>query len=139
IDAFDHGGKPSVDHLVKGWETRTPGDKLWATPDDQDGFFDVYEVENEKHFIIGGEGFRLGGPFKMTWAFVTEPIGDDATHLTTRVRMEAEPRLSEWFMGAIIAPPIHAIMQTTQLRHLKNICERDAQLRKFDPAYEWAC
>ena len=82
-------------------------------------------------------GSRLGGPFKMTWAFVTESIGEDATRLTTRVRMEAEPRLSEWLMGAIVAPPIHAIMQKTQLKHLKNICEREAQMRKFDPVYEW--
>jgi hypothetical protein len=122
---------------VQGWETRKNSDKLWATPDDHDGFFEVYEIKYEKHFIIGGEGSRLGGPFKMTWAFVTEPIGEDATRLTTRVRMEAEPRLSEWLMGAIVAPPIHAIMQKTQLRHLKIICEREAQLRKFDPVYEW--
>jgi hypothetical protein len=137
IDALDHGGKPSIDHLVQGWETRKNGDKLWATPDDNEGFFEVYEVEHEKHFIIGGEGFRLGGYFKMTWAFITESIGEDATRLTTRVRMEAEPRLSEWLMGAIVAPPIHAIMQKTQLKHLKNICEREAQVRKFDHVYEW--
>jgi len=42
----------------------------------------------------------------MTWAFVTEPIGEDATRLTARIRMEAEPHLSEWLMGGIIAPPI---------------------------------
>ena len=45
IDAFDHGGKPSIDHLSEGWETRKIGDKLWALPDDHDGFFEVYEVE----------------------------------------------------------------------------------------------
>ena len=138
IDALDHGGKPGIDHRVQGWETRKNGDKLWATPDDHEGFFEVYEIKYEKHFIIGGEGSRLGGPFKMTWAFVTEPISEDATRLTTRVRMEAEPRLSEWLMGAIVAPPIHAIMQKTQLKHLKNICEREAQIRKFDHVYEWA-
>ena len=137
IDAFDHGGKPSIDHLVKSWQTRKIGDKLWALPDDQDGFFEVYEVKHEKHFIIGGEGSRLGGPFKITWAFVIDPIGEDATRLTTRARMEAAPRLSEWLMGAIVAPPIHTIMQKTQLKHLKNICEREAQVRKFDPVYEW--
>ena len=137
IDAFDHGGKPSIDHLEQGWQARKIGDKLWALPDDHDGFFEVYEVEHEKHFIVGGESSRLGGPFKITWAFVIDPIGEDATRLTTRAKMEAEPRLSEWLMGAIVAPPIHAIMQKTQLRHLKIICEREAQLRKFDPVYEW--
>ena len=66
-----------------------------------------------------------------------DPIGEDATRLTTRARMEAAPHLSEWLMGAIVAPPIHTIMQKTQLKHLKNICEREAQVRKFDPVYEW--
>src|SRR5687768_2049314 len=52
IDALDNAGKPSIDHLVEAWETRKPGDKLWATPKG-DGFFDVYEMEEEKYFILG--------------------------------------------------------------------------------------
>ncbi|HEX6848751.1 MAG TPA: hypothetical protein VF144_17320, partial [Chitinophagaceae bacterium] len=68
-------------------------------------------------------------PFKMTWAFVLEPIGDDATQLITRVRMEAAPPFSEWLTGGVIAPVIHTIMQKAQLKHLKSMCERDARLR----------
>jgi len=129
IDALDNGGKPSMDHLVNGWTTRNAGDKLWATPK-PDGFFDVYLVEKERAFVIGGESLKLQNPFKMTWAFVTEPIGSDATHLITRARMEAEPKFSEWIIGNLFAPPVHTIMQKMQLKNLKTICERDAQLRK---------
>lgn len=128
IDALDNAGKPSVDHLVEGWETRSTGDKLWATPKG-DGFFDVYETVKEKHFIIGGESHRLGEPFSTTWAFILEPIGDDATHLVTRARMKSQPPIKEWLLGTLWMPPIHAIMQITQLKHLKQICERDAQMR----------
>ena len=128
IDALDNGGKPSTDHLVNGWPARNAGDKLWATPK-PDGFFDVYLVAKEKAFIIGGESIKLHNPFKMTWAFVIEPVGTDATHLITRVRMEAEPKLSEWLIGTLLAPPVHTIMQKVQLKNLKTICERDAQLR----------
>ena len=32
IDQLDHGGDPSIDHLVEGWETRKVGDQLAATP-----------------------------------------------------------------------------------------------------------
>ena len=128
IDALDNGGKPSIDHLVEGWETRKAGDQLWATPKG-DGFFDVYEIEEEKHFILGGESHRLGEPFSTTWAFILEPIGSDSTHLVTRARMKSQPPVKEWLLGAIWMPPVHALMQKSQLKHLKSICERDAQMR----------
>ena len=56
IDLLDHDGEPSVNHLVKCWDTRNVGDKLAATPDDKDGFFDVYAVNRENYFVIGGHG-----------------------------------------------------------------------------------
>lgn len=128
IDALDNDGKPSIDHIVEGWETRKPGDKLWATPKG-DGFFDVYEIEEKKHFILGNESQRLGEPFSSTWTFILEPIGTDCTHLVTRARMKSQPPVKEWLLGTLWMPAIHALMQKTQLKHLKSICERDAQMR----------
>ena len=128
IDVLDNDGKPSIDHLVEGWEIRNPGDKLWATPNG-DSFFDVYEAEKDKHFILGGESQRLGEPFSSTWAFILEPIGRDCTHLVTRARMKSQPPVKEWLLGTLWMPPIHGLMQKTQLKHLKSICERDAQMR----------
>lgn len=138
IDALDNGGKPSVDHLVEEWETRKSGDKIWATPKG-DSFFDVYDVDAEKHFIIGGKAERLGEPFSSTWAFILEPIGRDATHLVTRARMKSQPPFKEWILGTLWMPPIHALMQKSQLKHLKSMCERDAQMRIENiPIHEWA-
>ncbi|HKR04566.1 MAG TPA: SRPBCC family protein [Bacteroidia bacterium] len=128
IDALDNGGKPSTDYLVKGWETRNVGDKLSATPE-HDSFFNVYAVEHEKYFVIGGETERMGGPFKMTWSFVLEPIGKDATHLITRARFESSPKWKEWLMGNVIYPPIHSMMTITQINSIKGIAERDAKAR----------
>ena len=34
-------------------------------------------MEEQKHFILGGESHRLGEPFSSTWAFILEPIGSD--------------------------------------------------------------
>ena len=132
IDFLDNDGKPSVDHIVEGWEIRKPGDKLWATPKG-DGFFDVYEVEEQKHFILGSESHRLGEVFSTTWAFILEPVGSDCTHLVTRARMKSQPPIKEWVLGTLWMPPIHALMQKTQLKHLKSICERDAKLRTNKP------
>lgn len=130
IDALDHGGMPSVDHLIDGWEMRQAGDRLAATPA-QDSFFEVYRVDPEYAFVIGGETTRLGGPFRMTWAFVLEPVGSDATHLIVRVRMAASPRWAAWVQGALVFPPVHRLMQRRQLHTLRRLCERDAQQREF--------
>ena len=66
----------------------------------------------------------------MSWAFVLEEVGEDATRLLVRARMEASPRWSEWLMGHIYYPPIHALMSAVQLKHIKQYAERDAQLRQ---------
>ena len=132
IDALDHGGVPSVDHLVAGWERRAVGDKLAATPK-LDGFFEVYQVEPERHFVIGGDyAFPNGEPYQMTWAFVLEPVGADATRLITRVRAEATPGWVSWVMGAVVYPPVHGLMQNVQLHNIKQLAERDA-LRRTAP------
>lgn len=132
IDWLDHGGQPSIDHLVPGWETRKVGDQLAATPM-MNSFYDVYSIFTEKYFIIGGETERMGGPFKMTWAFILEAIGDDATHLISNARMTASPKWSEWLMGNVLYPPIHGLMSAVQLRNIKGLAERDAQSRtKFN-------
>jgi hypothetical protein len=130
IDLLDHSGVPSVDHLVKCWETRNIGDKLAATPDDTDGFFNVYAVNDENYFVIGGHGQKLGKDFKMSWSFVLQPIGEDATRLITRVRANMEPGLNSWLQGTLITPLIHGIMQHVQLKTLKRYAERDAMLRQ---------
>jgi hypothetical protein len=71
----------------------------------------------------------MGGPFEMTWAFVVEPVGEDATHLITRARMESSPKWAEWLMGRVFYPPVHALMSGVQLRNIKRLAERDAQMR----------
>jgi hypothetical protein len=123
IDWLDHGGIPSTDHLVPGWETRKVGDRLSATLD-LDGFFEVLDLVDRQHLVLGGEKQRLGGPYKMSWAFILEPIGSDATHLISRVRMTSTPKWAEWLMGKVIAPPVHGLMGGAQLKHLRSLAER---------------
>jgi hypothetical protein len=67
---------------------------------------------------------------KMSWAFVPEPLGGDATHLVTRIRARGVPRWSEWLQGAVIYPPVHAVMQHVQLATLKRLAEREALARR---------
>lgn len=129
IDALDHDGKPGTDHLVDEWMTRQVGDLLPATPA-KNSFYTVCDLEKEKYFVIGGETDRLGGPFKMTWAFILEPVGDDATHLITNARMAASPKWAEWLMGNVIYPPLHGLMSSVQLRNIKRLAEREARTNR---------
>ncbi len=128
IDLLDNGGKASIDHVVKDWEKRNEGDRISATPEN-DGFFVVHAVHPKRYFVIGGETERLGAPFKMTWSFVLEPVGSDATHLITRARMRSSPGWKEWLMGKVAYPPVHGLMSHVQLDTIKNMAERDAQMR----------
>jgi len=128
IDALDHRGVPSVEHLVPEWSARRVGDQLATTPA-RNSFYRVLAIEPEKLFVIGGKAERLGGQLEMTWSFVPEAIGEDATRLLTRVRARGTPRWSEWLQGAVVFPPLHAVMQHVQLMKLKKLAEREALAR----------
>jgi len=54
IDWLDHAGVKSTDHQVSEWGDRKVGDKISATPEG-DSFFEVYQIEHENYFVIGGQ------------------------------------------------------------------------------------
>jgi hypothetical protein len=128
IDWLDNAGIKSTDHQVSEWTDRKVGERLSATPK-KDSFFDVYQIEHEKFFVIGGEVKTPEGSLKTTWAFVLEPIGEDATHLIVRAKMIMTPKWKEWIMGNIVYPPVHGIMEGVQIKTIKHYAERDAQSR----------
>jgi hypothetical protein len=128
IDLLDNGGRKSTDHLVVEWADREVGDKVAATPG-KDVTFEVWKVEREKHFVMGSKTRTRDGEFKMSWAFVIEPIGSDATHLVVRAKMTMSREWKEWVMGSIIYPPVHGLMELIQLKTIKKYAERDAEFR----------
>jgi hypothetical protein len=89
----------------------------------------VLALDPGRLFVLGGTAERLGGRLDMAWSFVLEPLGEDATRLVTRVRVRGTPRWSEWLQGAVVFPPIHAVMQHAQLANLKRLAEREALAR----------
>ncbi len=128
IDFLDNGGHPSIDYLVNGWETRHKREHIAATPA-MDTFFEVLDIKDNEYFIIGGSTERLNSPFRMTWAFITEPIGEDATNLVVRARMETTPKWKEWLLGHVVYPPVHGLMSAVQIHNIKKMAERDAEAR----------
>jgi hypothetical protein len=75
--------------------------------------------------LPGQDPAEQGGepPWRDTWAFALEPIGDDATQVIARVRaeyaMSVKLALVTSFMSAA-----HAVMGRTQLRNIKRRAER---------------
>ena len=126
IDWIDNGNRKSTDHLMKEWKERKQGDKLPATPHDDDGFFEVYRIEHEKFFVIGGEVRKEEDYFKSTWAFELHPIGNDATYLIVSARMIMTPMWKEWMAGNLFYPLAHGIMEAVQLNTIRKYAERDA-------------
>ncbi|HEY0608369.1 MAG TPA: SRPBCC family protein [Chitinophaga sp.] len=125
VDMLDSEGMASTDHLVASWGDRKPGDRLSATTM-QDDLFEVYQVQVEKHFVIGGEEPGTNGIFKMTWAYILEPIGEYATHVIVRTRMNASPKWAEQVMGNIAYPPVHGLIKAVQLSTIKRYAENTA-------------
>ncbi len=130
VDVLDNGGIRSTDHLVEQWKDRKVGDRISATPK-QDSFFEVWQMERERNFVIGGKQRTKHGIFKMTWAFVLEPIGADATRLIVRVKMIMSAKWKEWFMGNLVYPAVHGIMEFVQLKTIKRYAERTARQREL--------
>jgi len=133
IDWIDNGGKPSVSHQVKDWNDRKIGDRISATPSN-DQFFEVYQLFHEMYVVIGGESDQLGlmHDYKMTWSFLLEPVGVDATLLFVKAKMQGIPAWAEWVQGNLFSLPVHTIMQSAQLKNIKRFSERDASLRTID-------
>lgn len=137
IDALDHGGAPSVTELRAEWTERGVGDTVHATPA-LDGGYTVRDVQRGKCLVLGAETDRMGGHVRTSWSFVLEPIGPDATRLITRVRGIGTPPWSAWLQGAVLFPPVHALMQRAQLKNLKALveevaCERVVQQEHVAP------
>jgi hypothetical protein len=133
IDFLDNGGQPSADHIEPEWQTLAPGDLVPATPDGR-AAFGVLEVDRQHALVLGSPSLRHGGPpapnkeppYQLTWAFVLEPVGEDATCLTVRLRARYQPTAG-FFLQHAWNVPAHEVMTRQQLRHLKTRIERPAR------------
>ena len=62
-------------------------------------------------------------PMRSTWAFVLEPIGDEATRLTVRVRGDYLLGRKMLVLGPLLGI-VHSVMEARQLRNLRLRAER---------------
>jgi hypothetical protein len=128
-DALDNGGLPSADHVVAELQHLAVGDRLPVKTTGDDGFA-VLRLDEERVLALGSPSLLPGAhpwdaPYDLTWTFVLEPIGDDATHLLARVRAAYHPSLRTSLLRPAITL-VHDFMERKQLRTLKQRAEHVA-------------
>lgn len=133
VDRLDLFGGSSAEELHPEWQQIAVGDRLDSSPEGKT-WFDVALLEPER--VLGltsrvdlrrGVSVPAGEPLpriagESSWVFVLEPRGD-ATRLLVRTGGHQRPRLV-----GLVNPlgwlPVHALMQTRQLRGLRARVER---------------
>jgi hypothetical protein len=122
-DLLDNAGNPSAHRVHPELQLLAVGDVLPALPWSEGGFA-VLELEPGRSLVLGDPALLPGGrrdggpPWRSTWSFALEPIGEDATHLAVRVRADFEPTAK---MAAVVPlmSAVHAVMERRQLHNLK--------------------
>ena len=132
LDVLDNAGVQSATTIVPEFQEIHVGDVLPATPDGEGGF-EVLLVHQPSALVLGGL-FDMGSGrqlrftdarperyWHVTWAFALEPI--DASHTRLHVRARAAFGPKGLNVRALTAPLIHHVMQTAQLRNLRQRVE----------------
>jgi hypothetical protein len=127
IDLFDNAAIPSARELHPEWQRLEVGQLIDNTPDGH-GAFEVLRVDAPRVLILGGlfdpdteerVAFAAMRPkrfWHVTWTFALEPITESSTRVHVRAR--AAFSSSEALHVAWIRP-VHHLMETAQLRHLR--------------------
>jgi len=127
-DLLDNGGLASADEIEPALQDLSIGDVLPIKPNSPDGFA-VLRLEPARSLVLGDTSLLPGRPGpppgapRGTWAFSLEPLGEAATRLVVRVRVDYARNL----VTALVAPIVramHEIMERKQLRTLKRRVEQ---------------
>jgi hypothetical protein len=122
-DGLDNGGVPSADRIVSELQPIGVGDLFAWTPTADDGFF-VKAIEPERMLVIGGEA---GSLYRVSWAFVLEPIDEHHTRVISRCRGELIRPSGR--LRLALMHPVHFAMERRQLLNLKTRVEASAKGR----------
>ncbi|MFZ5916508.1 MAG: hypothetical protein ACOYZ7_06225 [Chloroflexota bacterium] len=126
-DLLDNGGQPSADRILPEHQHLAVGDRVLLTPDGRLGY-PVIAVEPQKVLVLGGtldthsgQAVSAGDPLPEAFfsginAYVVEPIGETATRLIFRQRLDWNPSLANTLMYRIFLEPISFVMGRKMLR-----------------------
>lgn len=131
IDAIGSRGHPSATRIIPELQDLKVGDRIVATAEGEDGL-DVLRMAAPRYLVLGAlydyrardqlpfDAPRPDHAWRITWAFVLEPLTPDATRLHVRARTEL-PRAG--LINIAWLRPVHWLMESAQLHHLKQRAE----------------
>src|SRR5262249_32099458 len=132
-DLLDNGGIPSASRIIPELQKLRPGDVLPVRPEEPGGFR-VLRLEPPSTLVLGSCSpvSGRGPPWRTSWAFHLEPIGEQATRLTVRARASYHPggRMEVVRTALGLA---HEVMERRQLRNLRRRAEAPATGGKAPP------
>jgi hypothetical protein len=130
IDLVDNDGEPSAREIHPDLQDLAVGDVVPATPDGK-GSFEVLRLEPGRALVLGaltdsetGTSLPFAAPdpdrfWRVTWSFVLEPVDAGHTRLVTRARAS----FSDGRLRLAWIRPVHHLMETVQLRRLRDRAE----------------
>jgi hypothetical protein len=120
-DGLDNGGIPSAEEIVPALQHVEVGDLFAWTLTAEDGFI-VEKVEPEHALVIGGQAGEL---YRVTMAFVLEPVDAASTRLLARSSADYDRFTVRLFLA--VYHLVHFAMQRRQLLNLRRRVERAAR------------
>jgi hypothetical protein len=121
-DGLDNGCQPSAERIIPELQDVEVGDVFPWTPTDREGFV-VRAIDPGRALVLGG----TPPPFRMSWAFVLQPLDETTTRLIARCR--AVPRSMRVGLLLRLFHPVHFAMQRKQLLTLKRRVEAKVPTR----------
>jgi hypothetical protein len=125
FDTLDNGGIHSAERIVPELQRLAVGDLIPATPHGPERLA-VLRVQPQRALVLGSPSLVGSAmkepPWRMTWAFVLEPIGTEATRLTVRVRAQYAATTTMKVLRPVMAT-LHEVMERRQLANLRRRSE----------------
>lgn len=128
-DKLDHGGKPSADRIVPGWQNLHEGQRLNSMAGGRN-WMTVSVLEPNRTLVLRSvyqpPSFRAIDPRSASlpaarmdaiWGFHLRSVPGGRTRLLIRKRGRG-PRAAAWPVS-LLYDPLHVIMQTRQFRNLR--------------------
>jgi hypothetical protein len=130
IDVLDNAGERSARELHAEWQKLAVGDTIFSRPD-RSAYFEVLRLERPYALVLGAlfdvgrnEQVRFNQApehyWRVTWSFVLQPESAGITRVRVRARAAFDGSSA---LRATWMRPIHDVMESAQLRHLRDRVE----------------